>query len=420
MPKSTAPPALLLPNQPIRILRPLPKNHSKFNESFLQDLLAKTPELLPVSSIRRDIGSLICVGREIPLSSGIVDNLYLSTEGYPVLVETKLWRNPQARREVLSQTLDYIKDLATKDFEWFQEQWSIWNKSSGGQPADLIQVITEQSDSELTEHEFVDRVNRALSRGDLLAMIVGDGIETRLQELVDHLCQESAHLRYILTLCELSFFETGPDETDGLLVVPRIVSNIEPVERAYVRVDLAPGLEEKLIVTPVRVVGPTDPAPSRTNLSSDEFFRSVEAEVGLDFRKQIEATINDLVETFGLETDFKSASVMLKLPDSSGEAPGASLIAFEKNGRVYNAAHMAGRLGKWESLTPELGLALSAEYWKELHEIEPLFSESGMSHMAPKAFISFSKLQSKWPAIRDCIGRAVAKIQEHVERSEHD
>jgi len=419
MPKPSAPPALLRPNQPIRILQPLPKNHSKFNESFLQDLLAKNPELLPVSSIRRDIGSLICVGREIPLSSGIVDNLYLSTEGYPVLVETKLWRNPQARREVLSQTLDYIKDLATKDFEWFQEQWSIWNKSSEGEPADLIQVITEQSDTELNEHEFVDRVNRALSRGDLLAMIVGDGIETRLQELVDHLCKESAHLRYILTLCELSFFETGPDETDGLLVVPRIVSNIEPVERAYVRVDLAPGLEEKLTVTPVRVAGPTDPAPSRTNLSSVEFFRSVEAEVGLDVRKQIETTINDLVQTFGLETDFKSASVMLKLPDPSGEAPGASLIAFEKNGRVYNAAHLAGRLGKWESLTPELGSALSAEYWKQLHEIEPLFSKSGMSHMAPKSFIPFAKLQTKWPAIRDCIGRTVAKILEHVERSEH-
>ena len=35
---------------------------------------------------------------------------------------------------------------------------------------------------------FVDRVNRALSGGDVIAMIVGDGIETRLQELVHHLC----------------------------------------------------------------------------------------------------------------------------------------------------------------------------------------------------------------------------------------
>lgn len=48
-------------------------------------------------------------------TSGSIDNLYLSTGGYAVLVETKLWRNPQARREVLSQTLDYIKDLARED-----------------------------------------------------------------------------------------------------------------------------------------------------------------------------------------------------------------------------------------------------------------------------------------------------------------
>jgi hypothetical protein len=57
-----------------------------------------------------------------------IENLYLSTGGYPVIVETKLWRNPQARREVLSQTLDYVKELAGKDFEWFQERWREFSK----------------------------------------------------------------------------------------------------------------------------------------------------------------------------------------------------------------------------------------------------------------------------------------------------
>lgn len=418
MAKTSALPAIIHPNHSVQVLRPLPKVHSKFDESFLQDLLAKHPELLPVSSVRSDVGSLICVGREIPLPSGTLDNLYLSSGGYPVLVETKLWRNPQARREVLSQTLDYIKDLTSKDFEWFHQQWRSWQKAEYGETASFMERLSEQAEDEIDEREFVDRVNRALARGDILALIVGDGIETRLQELVDHLCKDSAHLRYTLTLCELSFFETGPEESERLLVVPRIVSNVEPVERAYVRVELAPGLEDKLAIIPVRVTGPTDLLTARANLSSEDFFRSVEREAGIGVQNQIEEAINDLVQSFGLETDFKAASVMLKLPDPAGEAPGASLIAFEKNGRVYNAAHMKGRLSRWETLTPEDAGTLCAEYWKELHAIDPLFGLDGMSHMAPKQFIPFSKLQPKWPEIRECIGRTVAKIRAQAERTE--
>jgi len=107
-------PALIFPGQPARPLVQLPRVHSKFDERFLQELLASNPELLPAAAIRHDVGSLLCVGREVEVQSGFIDNLYLSTAGYPVLVETKLWRNPQARREVLSQTLDYIKDLAAQ------------------------------------------------------------------------------------------------------------------------------------------------------------------------------------------------------------------------------------------------------------------------------------------------------------------
>jgi hypothetical protein len=32
--------------------------------------------------------------------------------GLPVLVECKLWRNPQGRREVVGQILDYAKELS--------------------------------------------------------------------------------------------------------------------------------------------------------------------------------------------------------------------------------------------------------------------------------------------------------------------
>ena len=123
-------------------------------------LLRDHPELLPVSEIRSDVGKLLCMGREVGVSSGSIDNLYLSTSGYPVIVETKLWRNPEARREVLAQVLDYIKDISKKDFDWFESQWTACKKPDDG---NLVAALSQLSSEELDESLVIDRVNRALN-----------------------------------------------------------------------------------------------------------------------------------------------------------------------------------------------------------------------------------------------------------------
>lgn len=48
----------------------------------------------------------------LPTPSGYVDNLLATPDGDLVLVGCKLWRNPEALREVVGQTLDYAKELS--------------------------------------------------------------------------------------------------------------------------------------------------------------------------------------------------------------------------------------------------------------------------------------------------------------------
>ncbi len=60
----------------------------------------------------------ICI--EMPVPSGFVDNLMITPSGGLVVVETKLWRNPEARREVVGQVLDYAKDLSRWGYEDLQ------------------------------------------------------------------------------------------------------------------------------------------------------------------------------------------------------------------------------------------------------------------------------------------------------------
>ena len=67
--------------------------------------------------------------------SGAIDNLYLRTAGYLVVVETKLWRNPQGRREVVSQVLDYVKDIVTRDLDWLESVWTQFCEDQRLQPA---------------------------------------------------------------------------------------------------------------------------------------------------------------------------------------------------------------------------------------------------------------------------------------------
>src|SRR5512144_2824257 len=84
-----------------------------FGERWLQETLFDHPTLLPIDDIDSAYGGCIAVCRELQTSAGPIDLLYVTPEGRLVIAETKLWRNPEARRAVVTQILDYAKELAT-------------------------------------------------------------------------------------------------------------------------------------------------------------------------------------------------------------------------------------------------------------------------------------------------------------------
>ena len=85
---------------------------SSYDEKWLQELLFARPELLATESNEREV---IPICRELPLkgsnSTVFLDLFCVRDDGKPVLVECKLWRNPQARREVIGQILEYASLL---------------------------------------------------------------------------------------------------------------------------------------------------------------------------------------------------------------------------------------------------------------------------------------------------------------------
>lgn len=83
----------------------------ELTEDRLQALLADHPEVLPIEDIDPSFSPPRTVGREVLTAAGLIDVLYVSPAGLVTIVETKLWRNPEARREVVGQILDYAKEL---------------------------------------------------------------------------------------------------------------------------------------------------------------------------------------------------------------------------------------------------------------------------------------------------------------------
>ena len=83
-----------------------------YNEKFIQELVFDHPSCLPVSEIDRAYEDLVPICMELNTPAGPLDALYVTPTGRIVILEAKLWRNPEARRKVVAQILDYAKEFS--------------------------------------------------------------------------------------------------------------------------------------------------------------------------------------------------------------------------------------------------------------------------------------------------------------------
>jgi len=86
-------------------------------ESEMQALIHKEPNIV-LSGIPEidpqycpDTPNIISLGREIPLNSGPIDNLFIDTNAIITFVECKLYSNSNIKREVYAQAINYASDL---------------------------------------------------------------------------------------------------------------------------------------------------------------------------------------------------------------------------------------------------------------------------------------------------------------------
>lgn len=158
------------------------------NEAWLRDFLLRHPAALPAGDIDSAFDDLIPVCAELRTQAGPLDALFVNRRGALVLVECKLWRNPEARREVVGQILDYAKELARWRYEDLQREVS---RARGEPGTNALYRLVAERHPEVGEAAFVDAVSRNLSAGRFLLLVVGDGIREGTEAIVEFLSRHS-------------------------------------------------------------------------------------------------------------------------------------------------------------------------------------------------------------------------------------
>jgi hypothetical protein len=183
------------------------------NEAELQELLAESPSLIPVGEIREDASPLVVAVPEFGLpGSGSTDLLAFSIDGDIAVVECKLAANPEIKRKVVGQILEYGAYLWGMTYEEVDER--VYQR--GGQRlADLVASEVEEADWD--EEAFRNNVSDALERGNFLLVVAVDGINEELSRTVKFLngCGNPA---FAFSALEMRRFQ----ERDTDILVPHV------------------------------------------------------------------------------------------------------------------------------------------------------------------------------------------------------
>jgi len=315
----------LVDEKNVRPLERIRFTDTDVNEAWLQRLLFDYPALLPARDLDPAFSPTIPLAREVPTPAGLIDLLLISPLGYLTLVETKLIRNPEARREVLGQILDYSKELS----RWSYQDLTDAVRHAGGSqaPDPILDAVmrgagdTEDFDSE----QFKRAVAHGLRHGRFLLLVVGDEISEQVEALVDYL-QNFAHLQFTLGLISLALYRTDASRPWPILVVPRVIARTTEIVRAIVRIEGGgDGTTVTVVSTPI--------ADTPTSPSLEAFWEAFTAAHDSGSRKALEELFRAL-GTLGVQLDPVQSGIALRFADPGGSNAEFRLLRITNRGGV--------------------------------------------------------------------------------------
>ena len=277
------------------VLSKIEISDGSYNEKFIQELVFNHPSCLPVSEIDRAYEELVPICMELNTPAGPLDALYVTPTGRLVILEAKLWRNPEARRKVVAQILDYAKEFSRWDYEDLQRETSRRLDQKGNA---LFELVAKKY-PDTNEAQFVDEVQQSLKQGRFLLLILGDGIREGAAAIADFIGSVGS-LEFTFGLVELALYKH--DEV-GMVVQPRVIARTVEMDRYVIRLPDGAYIEDE----------ETQVARDDSELSESAlFYRSFWSEFLNDLQ------LDDASQQFANPT--KSENIYFKVPPAMSTA----------------------------------------------------------------------------------------------------
>lgn len=159
------------------------------NEEALEALIAQSLHLLPGLA-----DAEMVVVRQLTLPVGYVDMVGIDSNGDIIIVECKLKKNPEIRREIVGQVLAYASALWRLSYEEFDYAFAAKSGMS------LTQRVSELIKQDWDEEAFRIAVATNLAQGRFRLVIVVDQITPELKNIVLYLNQHTNADLQILAL----------------------------------------------------------------------------------------------------------------------------------------------------------------------------------------------------------------------------
>lgn len=171
-----------------------PLDESPFSlEDELQRLLAEYPGLLPGDQIDPDEPRrFLLVDREVTVAgdatSWYLDHLFVDQDGMPTLVEVKRGSNPELRRKVIGQMLDYA---ANAQLGWPPgDLRSRFEERCRRESADSSSAVRSALGDEIDPDSLWRAVDDHLRRRELRLLFVTDRMVPELRRVVEFLNEQ--------------------------------------------------------------------------------------------------------------------------------------------------------------------------------------------------------------------------------------
>jgi hypothetical protein len=161
----------------------------------------------------------VLVTRELPITaegtSFSLDHLFLDEDGVPTLVECKLASNPQHRREVIGQALEYASWFAFDGSEVIRR----YLVARCGDAADdeVRDAFSDGDEDEFDIEAYWHRVDDQLRQGRMRILFVGDTVSPLVRRVAEFLNRELRNIEVLAV--EYAVWE---DDVGTRVLVPTV------------------------------------------------------------------------------------------------------------------------------------------------------------------------------------------------------